>query len=190
MVERCPDKTEVLGSIPSARTKMQIYFSKTGLELKKAQIKIQEDKIKALQKEAADAAGVSYDWHDNFGYEEATRQTEIELESLAKLRKEVKDGKIIEPEEQTQKVSIGTTVKLSLGEKEAKFTIGAYGETDPANGLISYTSPLASNLLEMHIDDSKTVDLGNRQVIITIKEIFPPSYKYLQIIGQILNKNN
>src|SRR3989344_4051509 len=137
---------------------MQIYFSKTGLELKKAQIKIQEDKIKALQKEAADAAGVSYDWHDNFGYEEATRQAELELESLAKLRREIKDGKIIEPEEQAQKVAIGTTVKLSLGEKEAEFTIGAYGETNPGNGLISYTSPLASNLLEMYVGDSKNIN--------------------------------
>ena len=142
------------------------------------QIVAQEDKIKVLQKEAADAAGVSYDWHDNFGYEEATRQAEIELESLAKLRREIKDGKIIEPEEQNQKVAIGTTVKLSLGEKEAEFTIGAYGETNPGNGLISYTSPLASNLLEMYVGDSKNINLGNKQIIITIKEIFPPSYKY------------
>jgi len=146
------------------------------------QIVAQEDKIKVLQKEAADAAGVSYDWHDNFGYEEATRQAEIELESLAKLRREIKDGKIIEPEEQNQKVAIGTTVKLLLGEKEAEFTIGAYGETDPSNGLISYTSPLANNLLEMHVGDSKTISLGNRQVIITIKSILPPSYKYINVV--------
>lgn len=161
---------------------MQIFFSKKGLELKKAQIVAQEDKIKTLQKEAADAAGVSYDWHDNFGYEEATRQVEIELESLAKLRKEVKDGKIIEPEEQAQKVNIGTTVKLSLGGKEAEFTIGAYGETDPGKGLISYTSPLANNLLGMRVSDSKTVDLGNKQIVITVKEVFPPSYKYICLV--------
>ena len=162
--------------------KMQIYFSKKGLELKKTQIKAQEEKIKTLQKEAADAAGVSYDWHDNFGYEEATRQVEIELESLAKLKKEVRDGKIIEPEEQAQKVTIGTTIKLLLGEKEAEFTVGAYGETDPGNGLISYISPLANSLLEMGMGDSKTVNLGNRQVVITIKKIFPPSYKYKDLI--------
>lgn len=164
------------------RPHMQICFSKTGLERKKAQIVAQENKIKALQKEAADAAGVSYDWHDNFGYEEATRQAENEMASLAKLRQEVKDGKIIEPEEQTQKIEIGTTVKLLLGKKEVEFTIGAYGETNPGNGLISYTSPLANNLLEMRVDDSKTVGLGNKQVIITIKEIFPPSYKYTNLV--------
>ena len=157
---------------------MQIFFSKKGLELKKIQIAAQENKIKTLQKEAADAAGVSYDWHKTFGYEKATRQAEIELESLAKLRREIKDGKIIEPEEQMQKVTNGTTVKLLLGEKEVEFTIGAYGETNPSNGLISYTSPLANNLLEMSVGDFKTVSLGNKQVVVTIKEIFPPSYKY------------
>mgnify|MGYP001584506450 CR=1 FL=1 len=164
---------------------MQIYFSKIGLELKKAQIGIQEDKIRALQKEAADAAGVSYDWHDNFGYEEATRQVEIELASLAKLREEVKSGKVIEPEEQTQKVAIGTTVKLTMGEKKKEFTIGIYGETDPGNGLISYTSPLASSLLDMKVGDSKTVRIGNDSIAITIKKIFPPSYKYSQIIKKL-----
>ena len=146
--------------------------------LKKVQIAAQEEKIKALQKEAADAAGVAYDWHDNFGYEEATRQAENEMAFLAKLRQEVKDGKVIEPEEQTQKVAIGTTIKLLLGEKETEFTIGAYGETDPGNGLISYTSPLAINLLEMKVGDSKIIALGNKQVTVTIKEILPPSYKY------------
>lgn len=165
---------------------MQIYFSKKGLELKKAQIAAQENRIKALQKEAADAAGVSYDWHDNFGYEEATRQAENEMASLAKLRGEVQNGKIIEPEEQAQKVTIGTTVRLTMGDKESEFTIGAYGETYPNNGLISYMSPLANNLLDMQVGDSKTVNLGNNKVVITIREIFPPSYKYLGIIEQLL----
>lgn len=161
---------------------MTIYFSKTGLELKKARISAQEDKIKTLQKEAADAAGVSYDGHDNFGYEEATRQVELELESLAKLREEIKNSKIIELQEQTQKVTIGTTVRLSIGGEKKEFTIGAYGETAPSSVLISYTSPLATSLLDMKVGDSKNVNFGNNNVVITIKEILPPSYKYNSLI--------
>lgn len=169
---------------------MQLYFSKKGLELKKAQVITQENKIKALQKEAADAAGVSYDWHDNFGYEEATRQVEIEMESLAKLRGEIKNSKIIEPEEQAQKINIGTTVKLLLGGKETEFTIGAYGETDPVNGLISYVSPLASSLLGMQVGDSKTATLGSGKVIIMIKQVLPPSYKYFRIVEKLLKSTD
>ena len=164
---------------------MTIYFSKIGLELKKAQIRISENKIKALQKEAADAAGVSYDWHDNFGCEEATRQAEAESVFLAKLKDEVKNAKIIEPEEQNQKVLIGATVRLLIDDEEREFTIGAHGETDPANGLISYTSPLASNLLNMQVGDSKTVTVGNKNSTIVIREIFPPSYRYSKIIVQL-----
>ena len=174
----------------SVLTKMTICFSKTGLELKKAQIKISENRIKAFQKEAADAAGVSYDWHDNFGYEEATRRAEAESVFLAKLKEEVKNAKIIEPEEQNQKVLIGTTVKLLMDGKEREFTIGAYGETDPANGLISYTSPLASSLLDMQVGDSKTVTVGNKNSVIAIKKIFPPSYKYSEIIEHLSKSMN
>jgi len=162
---------------------MQTYFSKKGLESKKAQIRDQEDKIKALQKEAADAAGVSHDWHDNFGYEEATRQVEMETAFLAKLRDEIKNGKVVEPEEQNQKVAIGTTVKFTMGDEEKEFTIGAYGETDPGNGLISYTSPLADNLLEMRAGDSKSISLGGKSVVIKIKGIYPPSYRYVKIVS-------
>lgn len=164
---------------------MTIYFSKTGLELKKNQIKTSENKIKTLQKEAADAAGVSYDWHDNFGCEEATRQAEAESVFLTKLKEEAKNAKIIEPEEQNQKILMGTTVKLLIDGEEREFTIGAYGETDPANGLISYTSPLASGLLDMQVGDSKTIVVGNKNLVIAIKEIFPPSYKYSEIIEQL-----
>jgi transcription elongation GreA/GreB family factor len=169
---------------------MTIYFSKTGLELKKDQIKISENKIKTLQKEAADAAGVSYDWHDNFGCEEATRQAEAESAFLAKLKEETRNAKIIEPEEQNQKILIGTTVKLLTDGKEREFTIGAYGETDPANGLISYTSPLASGLLDMQVGDTKTVTIGNKNSVVAIKEIFPPSYRYSKIIERLSKSTN
>jgi transcription elongation GreA/GreB family factor len=169
---------------------MTIYFSKIGLELKKIQIKTSENKVKAFQKEAADAAGVSYDWHDNFGCEEATRQAETESALLAKLKEEVKNGKLIEPEEQNQKILIGTTVKLLIDGKEREFTIGAYGETNPANGLISYTSPLASSLLDMRAGDSRTVTIGNKETVVAVKEIFPPSYKYSETIEQLLKSAN
>lgn len=164
---------------------MPIYFSKVGLELKKRQIKSAEEKIKALQKEGADAAGVSYDWHDNPGYEEATRQIDMESALLAKIKGEVKEAKIIEPEEQNQEVLMGATVKLLLNTKKEEFTIGAYGETDPGSGLVSYTSPLGTSLLGMKVGDSKIFVIGNKSSNVIIEKIFPPSYKYNKILKNL-----
>lgn len=164
---------------------MPIYFSKIGLELKKRQIKIAEEKIRVLQKEGADAAGVSYDWHDNPGYEEATRQIDMESAFLAKSKGEVKEAKIIEPEEQNRKVLIGTTVKLLLNNKKEEFTIGAYGETDPGSGLVSYTSPLGASLLGMKAENSKIFTIGNKSSNVVIEKIFPPSYKYNKILESL-----
>lgn len=181
MVERGPDKTEALGPIPSART-MPIYFSKIGLEKKKEEIKAQENKIRELQKEAADAAGVSYDWHDNFGAEEATRQAESATAELLKLKDELKNAAVMEPKEQNEAVQIGTTVSFLLDGKENEFTIGASGETDPAKGLISYASPLASQLLEMKVGESKNIIIGNTKREVKVKKIYPPSYKYMGLV--------
>ena len=167
---------------------MTIYFSKIGLELKKAQIRISENKIKALQKEAADAAGVSYDWHDNFGYEDAQRRVDQETNTLMVLKRELKEAKEINIEEQQQEVLIGTTVIFSLGTEEKEFTIGAYEETSPKMGLISYTSPLAVPLIKMRVGEQKIIDVGGKKVTAEIKKILPPSYRYTELIKRFYNK--
>lgn len=181
MVEHSSDKRKVPGPIPGART-MPIYFSKTGLEKKKKEITVKENQIKEFQKEAADAAGVSYDWHDNFGAEEATRQAESATTELLKLKDELKNAVVIEPKEQNEVAQIGTTISFLLDGKESEFTIGASGETDPAKGLISYASPLASQLLEMKIGESKNITMGNTKKELKITKIFPPSYKYMGLV--------
>ncbi len=169
---------------------MPYYFTKEGLDSKKQQINKQEEKVRSAQKEAADAAGVSYDWHDNFGYEEAQRQIEQETNALMILKRELKEAKEINVEEQQQEVLIGTTVVFSLGNEEKEFTIGAYGETDPRLGLISYTSPLAAPLIKTGVGDQKIIDVGGKKVAVEIKKIFPPSYKYTELIKSFYNKRD
>ncbi len=161
---------------------MPYYFTKEGLDSKKQQITRQEEKVRSAQKEAADAAGVSYDWHDNFGYEEAQRQVEQETNVLMILKRELKEAREINVEEQQQEVLIGATVVFSLSNEEKEFTIGAYEETSPKIGLISYTSPLAMPLIKMRVGDRKVIDIGGKKIVVEIKKIFPPSYRYAKLI--------
>lgn len=161
---------------------MAYYFTKEGIKIKKRQIEQQEEKIKEIQKEAAEAAGVSYDWHDNFGYEEAKRMEETEITVLAKLKEELKNAVIMEPEEQDKIIKIGTTAKILMNDKEKEFTIGAYGESDAKEGLISYHSPLGQELMNMKDNEIKSINLIGKKIEVKIVKIFPPSYKYLSLV--------
>ena len=181
MVEHSSDKRKVPGPIPGART-MANYYTKEGIELLKIRIKEQEERIRIAQKEAAEAAGVSYDWHDNFGAEEATRQAEAETTKLFKLKGDLKNAVIIEPEEQNEKVKIGTTVAVQIDGKESELTIGAGEEADPAKSLISYISTMADQLLGMKVGESKNTIVGGVKRNLEVKKIFPPSYKYRKLV--------
>lgn len=174
------------GASPSPPT-MANYFTKRGLDLLKTRIEKQREKIKLLQKEAAEAAGISYDWHDNFGYEEAKRQEEAETDVLVKLESDLKNAVVIDTEEQSEKVKIGTTVDVIINGKESEFTIGACGETNPAQGLISYISPLANQILDMKTGESKVFILGDTKKEIKIKKIHPPSYKYRKLVAKLID---
>lgn len=164
---------------------MPNYFTRKGLELRKKLIKAQEQKVKAIGKEAGEEAGISCDWHDNFGYEDAKRRLEMESVTLRKLREEVGSAQVIEVEEQSEKVYIGVTVRTHIGGEEKEYTIGAYGESDPNNGMITYISPLGRSLLGMQVGDSKIVNIGGKAVEVEVDEIFPPSYRYHRLLAQL-----
>ncbi len=161
------------------------YFTKEGLEFKLRQIEAQEKKVRETGNEAGKEAGDSCDWHDNFGYEDAKRRLEMESTTLKKLRDEVNGAIVINIQEQNEHVMIGVTVKVLMNSEEKEFTIGAFGETDPINGLIAYNSPLARALMHMEEGDSKTATIGNKAIEIELLRILPPSYRYYQLVDQL-----
>jgi transcription elongation GreA/GreB family factor len=161
------------------------YYTKKGLDLKERKIKAQEAKVRAIGKEAGDEAGLNCDWHDNFGYEDAKRRLEMESALLAKLREEISGSRVIEVEEQNERIGIGVTVKFALNGDEKEITVGAFGESDPTNGLVSYTSPLGRVLLRMEAGDSKIADIAGRKTEIEILEIRPPSHLYHRLIDAL-----
>ncbi|SRR6266571_4179884 len=165
---------------------MRKSFTREGLALKQRRIKSQEAKVRAIGKEVGAEAGISHDWHDNAGYEDAQRRLELESRILKGLTEEVAGAHVIDVAEQSAKVMIGNTVKLRLGDEPKEVTIGAYGESEPNKSLIAYTSPLAQALLGLSEGDQKTSTIGGRSVPIEIEAIYPPSYRYHQVIAELL----
>jgi transcription elongation factor GreA len=169
---------------------MTKYFTREGLEMKQRQVKAQEAKVREIGKEAGDEAGLNCDWHDNFGYEDAKRRLEMEATMLGQLREDLNGAQILTIDEQNDKVAIGVTVMALMSSDEKTITIGAYGESDPANGLIAYTSPLGRALLGMRTGDTKRVQIGGKPVEIEVLEIMPPSHMYRALISRLVEQQD
>ena len=166
---------------------MANHFTQKGLELRSKQIETQQEKVKAIGQETGEAAGMNCDWHDNFGYEDAKRRFEMESANLQRLREAMSAAQLITVEEQREEIAIGVTAELSVDGESREFTIGAYGESDPANGLISYNTPLAKALLKMQAGESKRINIGGKSVTVEVKDIYPPSYRYHALIENFVN---
>jgi transcription elongation factor GreA len=162
------------------------HYTKQGLELKQRQIKAQEVKVRAIGREAGDEAGLNCDWHDNFGYEDAKRRLEMESALLRKLREDTDGAQVITVEEQSERVGIGTTAKILFNGEDREITLGGFGESDAAIGLLSYTSPLGRVLLNMREGDSKTANIVGKPTEIEVVDIRPPSYRYNGLIAKLL----
>jgi transcription elongation factor GreA len=165
---------------------MSNYFTEKGLDLQYRRIKAQEEKIKAIGKEAGEAAGIACDWHDNFAYEDAKRRLEMESMALQNMREQISGAKIVNLKEQSDQVAIGVTVELTVNGEAKEYTIGAFGESEPNKGLISYNTPLARGLLKLGVGDTKRIDIGGKPANIEIEEIYPPSYRYLSLIDEFV----
>jgi transcription elongation GreA/GreB family factor len=163
---------------------MPNYYTQKGLEQKRQQIKKQETKVAKIGKEVGEEAGVSCDWHDNFGYEDAMRRLSLESKILHDLRIEISNSQVIEIKEQDDFVAIGTTVDLLINGENKTYTVGAFGESNPENQLISYTSPLAMKILGLEVDDEFVIILNGKKSNSIVVKIYPPSYRYNQIIEE------
>lgn len=167
---------------------MANYFTEKGLAFRTRLIKAQEEKVKAIGKEAGEEAGMNCDWHDNFGYEDAKRRLEMESTTLRKLKEELSGLRLVDIQEQNERVAIGVTVRVFVDGEQKEYTLGAFGESDTSNGMITYNSPLGGALLGMRQGDSKAVTIGGKSIEIEIDEILSPSYRYHRLIAQFMDE--
>jgi transcription elongation factor GreA len=167
---------------------MPKYFSKEGLAILERQIRYQTERVRQIGKEIGEAAGSNCDWHDNFAYEDARRRLDMETTSLARMKEELSDAVVVEIKEQRSKVSLGSTVRIRFGEQQKTYTIGAFGESAPDLGLLTYASPIGAALMGMLPSDEKSVTIGGKVVALEVIEILPASALYHALIQKITSQ--
>ena len=148
-----------------------------GYEKLQAEVKDLRDVKRPAVVKAIEEALEHGDLKENAEYHAAKEQQKQIDQRLAELAEILGNAKIVDPSElEHTKVSFGSTVTLedlNSGE-EVTYTIVGGCESNPDNGLISFNSPLAKQLLGKEEGDEVTVNLpgGKREY-----EIVDVSYK-------------
>lgn len=158
-------------------------FSRDGHAYYSRKLKDSGKKVANSGKAVGEAAGDNCDWHDNFAYEDSMRTLERDSVMAADLRKSLELGDVIDIVEQRIRVAIGNTVELEYEDGESReITIGAWGESSPSKGLVSYTAPLAKAVIGKTEGDEGRFGTRGTVRAFTVNKIHPASYKYRELI--------
>jgi len=127
--------------------------------------KLVNEDVPANQKEIAFALSLG-DLRENAEYK-AAKEKQDELNSkIAKLKNEIERAQIFDrASASTTKISFGTKVTLlNLNtNKNEVFTLLGPWESDPANNIISYLSPLGKKLVNHKVDDMLSFSINEKQ---------------------------
>lgn len=166
---------------------MKIYAEKDGCKMQnqkeilltmegKAKLEQELDELKTVKrKEVAEKIKVALSFGDlseNSEYDEAKNDQAILEAKIATIENTLKSAKIIDDSEiDTETVSIGVTVKLSVGGMEVSYKIVPTNDADPANGMISNESPVGAALVGKAVGDKVSIETPSGEVEYTILEI-------------------
>jgi transcription elongation factor GreA len=134
-------------------------LSREGYERLKKELEELKGPVRSSVAEAIREAKSHGDLRENAAYHEAKlNQTRLE-QRIAELEKTLQLAKIIEGPQAEGAAHLGSVVTLVDLEFDEEFTVKLVGsyEADPANDLISISSPLGSALVEHKEGDEVTV---------------------------------
>jgi transcription elongation factor GreA len=152
--------------------KKEIYLTEKGLdEIKKELdfLKLEKRPEVILALKEARAQG---DLSENSEYDAARNEQALVESKIAELEKMVENAVVIK-EVDTDKVSIGTSVKIEYvddGETDSYMVVGSK-EADPFENKISNESPIAQAIMGKKIGDVVSVASPNGQYSVKILEI-------------------
>jgi len=147
------------------------YVSAEGLEKLKQEVsdlKTKKRKEIAVRLEHAKTLG---DLSENAEYQEAKEEQSLVESQIAELEEIIRNAVLIAKTHSTDRVSIGSTVRVSSSHGEETYTIVGSEEANPREGKISNESPLGKTFLEHKKGDSVEVKTPGGVVTYSILEI-------------------
>jgi len=153
------------------------YFLEQDLLALEESIKDAERRVKESIKEIGESCREGAEtFHDNFGYEEGTRNANMWSARLRELHDIMAGAVLFTPEKSGDTVAIGRIVTITDADSGETMTlqIGSYMTIAPRKKdveSISYTSPMAIVLLGAKVNDIKTGGVGGKKRRFKIIEI-------------------
>ena len=142
-----------------------MYISEEGLTKVKA--RLQELKTKKRQEiaERLEHSKSLGDLSENAEYHEAKEEQSLIETEIAELEETIRNAVLIEKDQGTDIVRVGTTVEVSSLRGKETYTIVGSEEANPLEGKISNESPIGKALLRHKAGD--TVDIKTPGGVVT-----------------------
>lgn len=136
-----------------------------------------EAKLLSISRQKGEAAQVGGNvWHDNFSFEQLQREEAMILRQIEEARHVLADARVVEPPVDAPDVRLGSRVLIVLdGGREQVATIGGYGDTDPAAGIISCVSPVGRCLLGAVEGEERTFQVNGRARRVAVLKLLRPA---------------
>ena len=155
---------------------LMTQFTKEILERRLADL---QEELKRHKLEIGASVDKGDEYHDNFAFEEASRQVDITTQMVRQVKEKLYDVTIIEPRQTVDIVGVGNDVVLRFAGEETDETFTLLGPDDATQkpSWISYESPLGLMLLGKKPGDhiEYQVPRGKPQHI-TVNKVLPGSF--------------
>jgi len=107
------------------------------------------------------------DLSENQEYTDARAEQKVVENRILELQETLKNAVLIK-NRKSDKVAIGGTVKIKMGNKEFTYSIVGPVEANPLEGKISHESPIGKELLGRKVDETFTFN-GKKVTILSIE---------------------
>jgi len=164
-----------------SKARLMTAFTKKALEKKAEQLKEDVIRYKRAMGEAIDKGD---EYHDNFVYEQASRDFEFAGRQLYNLLDKLSNFIIIEPRKDIFAVDIGNTIIIQFNDEteDEKVTLLGPDDSVQKNEWISFESPLGQSLIGKRAGETASfvVEDNQKQIIgeynVKIKSILPGNF--------------
>jgi transcription elongation factor GreA len=137
----------------------------------KEEIEYRENVLRKELSETLNEMREQGDLSENDGYSLAVEENEQNEEEIARLKKLLKNSKIVKKRDKN-KVNVGNKVIVAYdGGKDRVYTLVGEDNANPLENRISYKSPIGSALLGKKVGDTFTLNTPKGEVKCKIKKI-------------------
>ena len=132
--------------------------TKEGLKKLKEELEYLKTKKQKKVAERLRKAIAFGDLSENFEYADAKEEQTMLQAKIADLGNAIAEVKVVEDNEKSDKVHIGSTVEVEGAGKQT-FTVVTANDADPLQGKISVESPMGEALMGKRVGDKAVVEL-------------------------------